>query len=202
MSYAIVFSSKTGNTALLAQPLQEQLPQADCILLPLPLEQSGLPLAQLLGMAKPGALALGGRLSVQAKVIAREAGVELIDYFARPELAVYNAVHTAEGCSGILLRERTRTLWGANILLLGFGPVGQALGARLAALGLDTGTAAPAALPAAKHIFTHIEWLMSGVQLQVAAQSAPEGYVWANREQLRTTYTLPGAFRAYKPLLL
>ena len=33
MSYAIVFSSKTGNTALLAQTLQEQLPQADCCLL-------------------------------------------------------------------------------------------------------------------------------------------------------------------------
>ena len=30
MSYAIVFSSKTGNTALLAQTLQEQLPQTDC----------------------------------------------------------------------------------------------------------------------------------------------------------------------------
>ena len=74
--------------------------------------------------------------------------------------------------------------------------------ARLAALGLDTGTAAPAALPAAKHIFTHIEWLMSGVQLRVPAQSAPAGYVWASREQLRTTYALPGAFRAYKPLLL
>ena len=74
--------------------------------------------------------------------------------------------------------------------------------ARLAALGLDTGTAAPAALPAAKHIFTHIEWLMSGVQLRVAAQSAPTGYVWASREQLRTAYALPGAFRAYKPLLL
>ncbi len=74
--------------------------------------------------------------------------------------------------------------------------------ARLAALGLDTGTAAPAALPAAKHIFTHIEWLMSGVQLHVPAQSAPAGYVWASREALRTTYTLPGAFRAYKPLLL
>ena len=74
--------------------------------------------------------------------------------------------------------------------------------ARLTALGLDTGAAQPAALPAAKHIFTHIEWLMSGVQLHVPVQSAPAGYVWASREQLRTTYTLPGAFRAYKPLLL
>ncbi len=93
------------------------------------------PLAELLRAAKPGAVALGGRLSVQAKTIAQEAGVELVDYFARPELTVYNAIPTAEGCIGILLAERTRTLWGTNLLLLGFGPVGQALGARLAALG-------------------------------------------------------------------
>ena len=115
----------------------EQVALADYILLPLPLDESRTPLAELLRAAKPGALALGGRLSVQAKVIAREAGVELIDYFARPELTVYNAIPTAEGCIGILLRERTRTLWGENLLLLGFGPVGQALGVRLAALGMN-----------------------------------------------------------------
>ena len=73
---------------------------------------------------------------------------------------------------------------------------------RLAALGLDTGGTVPEALPAAKHIFSHIEWLLSGVQLQVPAQPAPAGYVWASREALRTTYTLPGAFAAYKPRLL
>ena len=107
----------------------EQVARADCILLPLPLDESRTPLAEL--------LALGGKLSVQAKTIAQEAGVELVNYYARPELAIYNAIPTAEGCIGILLRESTRTLWGANILLLGFGPVGQALGVRLAALGAD-----------------------------------------------------------------
>ena len=115
----------------------QQLPQADYILLPLPLDESRTPLAELLRAAKPGAVALGGRLSAQAKTIAQQAGVELVDYYARPELAIYNAIPTAEGCIGILLRESTRTLWGANILLLGFGPVGQALGVRLAALGAD-----------------------------------------------------------------
>ena len=114
----------------------EQVALADYILLPLPLDESRTPLAELLRAAKPGALALGGRLSAQAKAIAREAGVELIDYFARPELTVYNAIPTAEGCIGILLAERTRTLWGENLLLLGFGPVGQALGVRLTALGM------------------------------------------------------------------
>ena len=113
----------------------QQLPQADYILLPLPLEQSGLPLAQLLGAAKPGALALGGKVTDGARTIARAAGVELVDYFARPELTVYNAIPTAEGCIGILLERRSRTLWGAAVLVLGFGPVGRALAVRLAALG-------------------------------------------------------------------
>ena len=116
----------------------QQLPQADCILLPLPLEQSGLPLAQLLGMAKPGALALGGKVTDSARTIARAAGVELVDYFARPELTVYNAIPTAEGCIGILLERRSRTLWGAAVLVLGFGPVGRALAVRLAAGLSDT----------------------------------------------------------------
>ena len=105
----------------------QQLPQADCILLPLPLEQADLPLTQLLGMAKPGALALGGKVTDSARTIARAAGVELVDYFARPELTVYNAIPTAEGCIGILLERRSRTLWGAAVLVLGFGPVGRAL---------------------------------------------------------------------------
>ena len=113
----------------------EQTPLADYILLPLPLDAARTPLAELLRAAKPGALALGGLLSEEAKEIARQAGVELVDYFARAELTVYNAIPTAEGCIGILLRERTRTLWGANLLVLGFGPVGQALAVRLAALG-------------------------------------------------------------------
>ena len=113
----------------------EQIALADYILLPLPLDAARTPLAELLRAARPGALALGGMLSEEAKAIAAEAGVELVDYFAREELTIRNAIPTAEGCIGILLAERKRTLWGSAVLLLGFGPVGQALGVRLAALG-------------------------------------------------------------------
>jgi len=111
----------------------EQTALADYILLPLPLDESRTPLAELLRAAKPGALALGGKLSAQARQIAAEAGVELVDYFAREELILCNAIPTAEGCIGILMAERTRTLWNSAILLAGFGPVGQALGVRLGA---------------------------------------------------------------------
>ena len=121
----------------------EMIAVADYILLPLPLDAARTPLAELLRAARPGTLALGGMLSVEAKAIAAEAGVELVDYFAREELTIRNAIPTAEGCIGILMKERSRTLWGSSILLTGFGPVGQALGVRLAALGAQVTTGQP-----------------------------------------------------------
>ena len=56
-------------------------------------------------------------------------------------------------------------------------------------------------LPAAKHIFSHIEWRMSGYSVCVGSAEAPAGCVWASREQLQNEYTLPGAFKAYKKKL-
>ncbi len=56
-------------------------------------------------------------------------------------------------------------------------------------------------LPQAKHIFTHIEWHMSGWQFEIAPFALPEGYVWATEEELQTQYTLPSAFKAYKPCM-
>ena len=69
----------------------EEIALADYILLPLPLDAARTPLAELLRAARPGALALGGMLSEEAKAIAVEAGVELVDYFAREELAALGA---------------------------------------------------------------------------------------------------------------
>ena len=74
--------------------------------------------------------------------------------------------------------------------------------ARLAALGLDCTGAHFTPLPAAKHIFTHIEWHQSGYFLTVPEQPAPAGCVWAGKEQLEAAYTLPGSFKVYKKLLL
>ena len=68
--------------------------------------------------------------------------------------------------------------------------------ARLEALGLACGKPEP--LPAAKHIFSHIEWQMTGYAVRASAAPAPAGCVWASREQMQQEYTLPGAFKAYK----
>ena len=111
-----------------------------------------------------------------------------------------------ESPAGFLLQQRP-----AKGLLAGlWQPVlweGEALAAgevlaRLRAMGLDTGCAVPDALPAAKHIFSHIEWHMNGILLHLPAQSAPAGCVWASREALQAEYTLPGAFKSYKKLMV
>lgn len=52
-------------------------------------------------------------------------------------------------------------------------------------------------LPAAKHIFTHIEWHMTAWAVRVKAE-APE-FIWATLEDLARAYTLPSAFKAYFP---
>ena len=53
--------------------------------------------------------------------------------------------------------------------------------ARLEELGLACEGIEP--LPAAKHIFSHIEWRMSGYSVCVGSAEAPAGCVWASREK-------------------
>ena len=69
-------------------------------------------------------------------------------------------------------------------------------------LGLEPGAGAPCALPAAKHVFTHVEWRLSGWLLDLPVQPAPGGCVWAGREDLEGRYALPGAFKAFRKVML
>ena len=109
--------------------------EADYILLPMPLEEDAASLARILRAARPGTLALGGKISAPVQEAARTAGVELIDYFLRPELELLNAVPTAEGCVALLMQLRDSTVWESDFLILGYGRVGRAVACRLAALG-------------------------------------------------------------------
>ena len=120
----------------------EGLAQASWALLPMSLTADGAALEQLLAEAKPGTLAFGGRVSEAAKAAAAAAGIELNDYLGREELARLNAIPTAEGCIGLILQNRRRTLWDSTVLVLGYGRCGQALAVRLAALGARVTVAA------------------------------------------------------------
>ena len=54
--------------------------------------------------------------------------------------------------------------------------------------------------PDAKHIFTHKEWHMISYRIALSAEGG--GLTFATRDELRSNYALPSAFRAYTRLLL
>ncbi len=57
-------------------------------------------------------------------------------------------------------------------------------------------------LPPSRHIFTHVEWQMTGWETQVEGPGPKEdGFVWVTREELASEYALPSAFRAYRKLI-
>ena len=64
-------------------------------------------------------------------------------------------------------------------------------------LGVKARITAP--LPAAKHIFTHVEWTLCGWMAETeTAVPLPEGAAWM---QDLETYPIPSAFRAYTPIM-
>lgn len=51
----------------------------------------------------------------------------------------------------------------------------------------------------AKHIFTHVEWHMSGYQVRCRTES-PQ-FEWKTAEEINSAFAIPGAFRFYRKLL-
>ena len=113
-------------------------------------------------------------------------------------------VALVESPAGFLIQRRPEKgllagLW-QPLLWEGAAMTAEQLPSALTALGIH-GVTEVKPIPKAKHIFSHIEWRMTGYTVTVKAQPAPDGCIWATREQLQTEYTLPGAFKAYKKRL-
>ena len=126
---------------------------ADCVVLPLPAAGEGSllnaplsgrkhPLALVLDALRPGQVICAGMVGPQTAALAADRGLTLHDYFAREELAVANAVPTAEGAVQLAMEQMPVTIHGARVLITGFGRVGQAAARRFAALGARVSVAA------------------------------------------------------------
>ena len=99
---------------------------ADCVILPLPaageggrlnapLSQERPPLTQVLDALRPGQVVCAGKVGRELLDQAKERGLRLVDYFTREELAVANAVPTAEGAIQIAMEELPVTIHGARV---------------------------------------------------------------------------------------
>ena len=68
--------------------------------------------------------------------------------------------------------------------------------AQLAAEGFGLSPLGATALPTAKHIFTHLEWHMTGYLVPVEQES--DAFTWAAPEEIRHVYAIASAFRAFR----
>lgn len=126
---------------------------ADCVLLPLPLERTpgllsaplcpqSIPLERVFATLRPEQHIFGGKISKHAQLLAQQQGLTIRDYLQRDELAIANAVPTAEGALAAAMEALPFTIHQSRVLIVGFGRVGQCTALRFRALGADVSVAA------------------------------------------------------------
>lgn len=121
-----------ADIVVLPTPPSEDEVRVNC---PLFSKESGIKLHKLLELLPEKAVIMGGRMSPRLRDFATKRGLKAFDYFNREELLIKNAVPTAEGAIGIAIEKSPKTLFGAEIAILGFGRIGEALAYRLKGLG-------------------------------------------------------------------
>lgn len=55
------------------------------------------------------------------------------------------------------------------------------------------------AMKPAVHIFSHLEWHMTGYLVQARETDASAGWIWATQEEITHQYSIPTAFKAFLP---
>ena len=126
---------------------------AECVILPLPVTSDGvnvnapfsrvpIPLDTVLQAVKEDQLLLGGQIGEAVQRTLNSRGLSAGDYFAREELAVLNAVPTAEGAIQLAMEELPVTLSGARCLITGYGRIGKVLSRLLVAMNARVRVAA------------------------------------------------------------
>lgn len=126
---------------------------ADFIILPVPVTTDGsninapfsrmrITLDQVLNAIKPSQKLVGGAITDDVRKEIEKRGLKIYDYLHREELAVYNAVPTAEGAIQLAMEELPITINGSRCLITGYGRVGRNLSRLLIALGANVTVAA------------------------------------------------------------
>lgn len=119
---------------------------ADFVILPVPVSTDGstinapfsrmrISIDQVLNAIKPGQQVVGGAITQEVREEAEKRGLKIMDYLKREELAIYNAVPTAEGAIQLAMEELPVTINGSHCLITGYGRLGRILSRLLVALG-------------------------------------------------------------------
>jgi dipicolinate synthase subunit A len=128
--------------------LSEAINSAEYIILPLPFTKDRLTLnaplfdekveiKDICTLLKKGNIVIGGQLPESFKETLTDTEIEFYDYFLLDELAIFNAIPTAEGVVEILIKNLPITIHSMKCAILGYGRVGKVLAETLKSLGAE-----------------------------------------------------------------
>ncbi len=137
---------RCGAALAVSDDMRALFAEADVVLLPMPvmgtrgrlnapLANAPYKLTDVLDAIPAGKPVLGGAVPKAAADMAARRGIRIFDYLAREELALRNAIPTAEGAIQIAMEELPVTIHGLPVLIVGAGRIGSALAPRLRGLG-------------------------------------------------------------------
>lgn len=129
----------------LANTLEECIEEADMIIGPLPLSSNAQDVNMPFSYNKlsiqefieksAGKSVIAGVIKPEIYELAKIHKVNLMDIVKREELAVLNAISTAEGALQIAISETSKNLHGNKVLVMGFGRIGKILAKMLDGIG-------------------------------------------------------------------
>lgn len=120
----------------------------DCIIFPMPVSLDNclvntpfsnrqILVKDVLALCHNKTAVYGGKISPSIKQILEKQSIWYLDLLDREEMAVLNAVPTAEGALQIAMEEMATTIYKTKCLVIGFGRISKVLSAYLKALGAE-----------------------------------------------------------------
>ncbi len=133
--------------------LRSAIDESDIVLGPLPCSNDDVHLNapfhdtlieinDVLKIMNKNQLFIAGRISDKIRNMAEIYNVYCVDLLKREDMAILNAIPTAEGAIQIAMEELPITIHGSSCMVLGFGRIGKILSKDLAGLGADVYAAA------------------------------------------------------------
>lgn len=131
--------------AIYTKKLEDCITQSDIVIGPLPLSGNGIEVSAPFSNEKilledlmnklSGKTFIAGSIRPEVMELAQKKHVNILDIVKREELAVLNAVSTAEGALQLAISETSKNLHGNKVLVMGFGRIGKVLSKMLDGIG-------------------------------------------------------------------
>lgn len=102
-----------------------------------PFHDKKIHISEVFNIMKKAQLFIAGRINGKIMQMAQAYNIRPIDILEREEMAVLNAIPTAEGAIQIAMEELPVTLNGSRVLILGYGRLGKVLAKMLSGLGAE-----------------------------------------------------------------